>query len=331
MSTRAKMLVLPDGSIRGTIGGGKLEADVIKAAQQVLATQAPTIVAFDLTSDQVEAEGLTCGGSVEILIEWFSSDTSPEVLAVLAAIDSDDQVAVMITRLPDEGWVSSETLYAGQKLLVRPDESYVGTFGQADIDQTLVQLAGSRMGRDCLEIHTIGTPDSSSTETRSLRIFLETIVPHPTAYIFGGGHIAHQLARLLPTVDFKFVIIDDRERFANAQRFPDAKTCLVHDFADVFQKLSYDPRFAYIIIVTRGHQSDFQVLAQAITTRPKYIGMIGSTRKIQILFDQLRQQGVSQEMLHTIHAPIGLEIGADTPEEIAVSIAAELIKVRRET
>jgi xanthine dehydrogenase accessory factor len=180
------------------------------------------------------------------------------------------------------------------------------------------------MGRDYLGVHSL-----EQHQGQPLRIFLETIVPRPTAYLFGGGHISSQLARVLPMIDFDFVVIDDREAFANQQRFPDAKACLVRPFSSAFDTLLPNPQSAYAIIVTRGHQFDFEVLQHAIAAQPKYIGMIGSRRKIQILFNQLCQQGISQETLKTIHAPIGLEIGADTPEEIAISIVAELVKERR--
>ena len=338
MSQQAKMLVFRDGSIMGTIGGGKLEADVIRAAQQVLINETPKIVKIDLTADQIEADGLTCGGTVGIFIEPFTAETNITLFDAIAAIYSSSQPAVIATLLNEkfsqDGGKRKLSQDFSRKMVIPADGTTVGTVGDETVAAQIVQVARTRMAQDIQEILSIDLPEPAARELGTfpetqLRIFLETVLPLPTAYLFGGGHIAFHLSRLLRLIGFDFVVIDDRQEFANSTRFPEARECIVHDFDHVFEVLAFHPLFAYMIIVTRGHKSDFAVLDQAIRTNAKYIGMIGSKRKINLLFQRLQEQGIPQAVLNNIHAPIGLAIGADTPEEIAVSIAAELIQVRR--
>lgn len=149
-----------------------------------------------------------------------------------------------------------------------------------------------------------------------------------TAYIFGGGHVAYALEPVLRHVDFRTVIIDDREEYSNPERYPHAeRTIVVDSFDHAFDEIETDED-SYIIIVTRGHRGDLQVLREAVNKDYAYLGMIGSKRKNQLLYDTLMKEGVSKEKLAEVHAPIGLKIGSETPEEIAISIVAEIIQVR---
>ena len=149
-----------------------------------------------------------------------------------------------------------------------------------------------------------------------------------TAYIFGGGHVAYALEPVLRHVDFKTVIVDDREEYSNPERYPNAeRTIVCDDFDNAFDELELDEN-SYIIIVTRGHRGDLQVLRGALKQPYAYLGMIGSRRKNNKLYETLKGEGVTDEQLATVHAPIGLEIGSETPEEIAISIVAEIIDVR---
>lgn len=332
MSKRAKMLIFADGSIRGTIGGGKLEAEVIQSARNLIKDGSSQIFTYDLSADQIEADGLTCGGTVDIFLECFSPDTSPVLLNELLTAYSETRPAAIVTLL-DAG-ISEFLPEADRKMIISADGAARGTTGIPALDDEIIRLALPRIGYDYLKTVSLEVPEQLThacgvSPGTHIRIFLETVVPQPTAYLFGGGHISLHLSTLLPMIGFDFVVIDDRQGFANQQRFPEAKACLVSDFAGVFEELTFDPRFVYVIIVTRGHDSDLLVLEQAIRSGAKYIGMIGSRRKIQLMFQHLQQQGVSQTLLEAVHAPIGLEIGADTPEEIAISIAAELVKIRR--
>jgi xanthine dehydrogenase accessory factor len=168
-----------------------------------------------------------------------------------------------------------------------------------------------------------------SAENRKMEILLEPVFSEPTAYVFGGGHVSEQLAPLAKRVHFKVVVIDDREMFANRERFPEVDEVIVSEFEKCFDQLNMDDS-SYIVIVTRGHLYDGFVLEQAVKTNARYIGMIGSKKKIETLYQNLMKKGISKEALKRVHAPIGLDINSETPEEIAVSIIAELIKVRGE-
>jgi xanthine dehydrogenase accessory factor len=161
-----------------------------------------------------------------------------------------------------------------------------------------------------------------------LEVFIEPILTPSTLYLFGGGHISLPLAKIGKLLGFKIAVIDDRAEFANTDRFPEADVILAGDFTKSFPKLKID-KSSYIVIVTRGHQHDELVLEWAVGTLAKYVGMIGSKTKVKTIFSHLLARGISKEKLDRVHAPIGLEIEAQTPEEIAVSILAEIIKVRR--
>jgi xanthine dehydrogenase accessory factor len=169
-----------------------------------------------------------------------------------------------------------------------------------------------------------------SSENKRMEILLEPIFSEPAVYIFGGGHVSEQLASLAKKVHFKVVVIDDREMFANRERFPEADEVIVSEFERCFDQLNIDDS-SYIVIVTRGHLYDGFVLEQALKSNARYIGMIGSKKKIRTLYQNLMQKGMTKETLDRVYAPIGIDINSETPEEIAVSIVAELIKVRGES
>ncbi|MCJ7631137.1 XdhC family protein, partial [Candidatus Bathyarchaeota archaeon] len=168
-----------------------------------------------------------------------------------------------------------------------------------------------------------------SYEDRRMEVLLEPVFCEPTVYIFGGGHVSEQVAPLAKKVHFKVVVIDDREIFANRERFPEADEVIVSEFEKCFDRLNIDDS-SYIVIVTRGHLYDGMVLEQALKSKARYIGMIGSRKKIGTLYQSLIKNGIAKETLSRVHAPIGVDINSETPEEIAVSIVAELIKVRGE-
>jgi xanthine dehydrogenase accessory factor len=164
-------------------------------------------------------------------------------------------------------------------------------------------------------------------EGERIELLLEPVRSDPTVFVFGGGHISICLASLVPTVGFRLVVIDDRPSFANKDRFPQADEVVVDRFEGLLEKLRIN-KDDYLVIVTRGHIHDLVVLEQALQTDANYIGMIGSQRKTSLVYKELSKRGVPRNRLRRVYAPIGLEIGAETPEEIAVSILAELIQVR---
>jgi len=220
----AKLLVREDGSMVGTIGGGCVEAEVWNAAREVIETEKPRHLTFNLGQDAAYDNGLICGGQLDI--------------------------------------------------------------------------------------------------------FVEPVVPPPQAFIFGAGHISKSLSKVAALAGFAATIIDDRDSFANRDRFPDADEIFAGEYEEVFPKLPIN-ELSYLIIVTRGHRDDMRVLRLAVGTNARYIAMIGSKRKVLSVVRELEREGISRDRLERIHAPMGLEIGAISPEEIAISVAAEMIAVRR--
>jgi xanthine dehydrogenase accessory factor len=220
----AKMLVRDDGSIVGTIGGGCVEADVWQAAREVMESEKPRTLTFDLNQDPKYDTGLVCGGTLEI--------------------------------------------------------------------------------------------------------FIEPVLPPALLYVFGAGHVAINLCQVASNAGFDVIVADDRTSYATKERFPAAREVHALDFDQAMRKL--DPNeSSYLVIVTRGHRDDMRILRWALETRARYIGMIGSKRKVIEIFKTLQEEGLPAHLFDRVHAPIGLDIGAITPEEIAVAITAELIALRR--
>jgi xanthine dehydrogenase accessory factor len=220
----AKMLVRDDGSIVGTIGGGCVEAEVWQAAREVMESEKPRTLTFDLNQDPKYDTGLVCGGTLEI--------------------------------------------------------------------------------------------------------FIEPLLPPAELYIFGAGHVAASLYKVARIAGFDITVVDDREVYASRERFPEAHEVIAEDFDKVTARLQLSES-SYIVIVTRGHRDDMRVLRWAVQTPARYVGMIGSKRKTIAIFRELQKEGLAAELFDRVHAPVGLDIGAITPEEIAVAITAELIAKRR--
>jgi xanthine dehydrogenase accessory factor len=220
----AKMLVRDDGSIAGTIGGGCVEAEVWQAAREVMESEKPRTLRFDLNSDPKFDTGLVCGGTLEV--------------------------------------------------------------------------------------------------------FVEPVLPPAELYIFGAGHVGASLYQVARLAGFDVTVIDDREAYANRERFPHAQQVIAEDFEKAIARLS-PSESAHLVIVTRGHRDDMRVLRWAVQSPARYVGMIGSKRKTIKIFEELTREGLAAHLFDRVHAPIGLDIGAVTPEEIAVAITAELIAARR--
>jgi xanthine dehydrogenase accessory factor len=221
----------------------------------------------------------------------------------------------------------------GAKMLVKPDGTIAGTIGGGSLEAKVIEEAVGviKQGKP-KHLHMSLTAKEAGEAGMicggDLEVFIEPILTAPTMYIFGGGHISLSLAQMGKLLGFKIAVIDDRAEYANAERFPEAEMVLAEDFTKAFSKLKID-KTSYIVIVTRGHQHDELVLEWAIGTPAKYIGMIGSQTKIKTTYSHLLAKGVAKERLDSVHSPIGVAIGAQTPEEIAVSILAEIIKARR--
>jgi xanthine dehydrogenase accessory factor len=223
--------------------------------------------------------------------------------------------------------------FQSAKLLVREDGSMVGTVGGGCVEAQVFTAAREAMetGRPKLLNFNLGQDaayESGLICGGQVDIFVEPILPQPRALIFGAGHISKSLSKVASLAGFATCVIDDRESYANRERFPEADEVLAGEYEEVFPRLAVNEG-SYLIIVTRGHQDDLRVLRQAATTPARYVAMIGSKRKVISVVKELEKEGVPREALERIHAPMGLEIGAVTPEEIAVSVVAEMIAVRR--
>lgn len=331
MSGKAKMLVGEDGTMVGTVGGGCLEADVWAEAQRVVKKDISKIASFILTEQHAGESGLNCGGKVEIFIEPVVPNRMTAVFEEIARIRAQGEKGAIATVISSH---IPPAMQEQSKLVLRADGSIVGGIGTGGfIEDSVRQKAEEVMREDYLTVLQFEVGDEEAQRWGlepgdTLDVFVEPIIAIPTLYLFGGGHVSLQIANVAKMVGFKIVVIDDRPAFANKERFPMADETRVEDMYTVFERLHIDDQ-SYIVAVTRGHQHDEPVIEQAIKTEARYIGMIGSKRKISRMWKKLIERGADKNRLAQVHAPIGLEIGADTPEEIAVSIVAQLIESRR--
>jgi xanthine dehydrogenase accessory factor len=316
----AKYLIKEDGTSLGSIGGGCVEAEVWQKAQKVMEEAKGEILHFDLTSEQLAEGGLICGGNIDIFLEPLKEDFL-NIYQEAARIRQKGGSAILATLVSVDGDFPEGE---GSKILMKTSGEKVGSLlGGVELEKKILG-EGELMVREKKPKVLV-----LSSENRKAEILLEPVFSESTVYIFGGGHISEQLAPLAMKVHFKVVVIDDREMFANRERFPEVDELIVSEFDKCFDQLNIDDS-SYMVIVTRGHLFDGFVLEQAVKTNARYIGMIGSRQKIKTLYQNLMEKGISKDALNRVHAPIGLDINSETPEEIAVSIVAELIKVRGE-
>lgn len=223
--------------------------------------------------------------------------------------------------------------YEASKILVRDDGSIVGTVGGGCVEADVWSAAQDVMREEKprrLHFNLNANPeyDNGLVCGGSLDIFIEPILATPTLYLFGGGHVSLAISKIAAIAGFDTVVVDDREAFASKQRFPEASETYAGAWEDVVPQL-HPNEFSYLVIATRGHKGDFTCLRWALGTAARYIGMIGSRRKLLEFRKALEAEGVSAERLERVYSPVGLDIGALTPQEIAVSVVAELIAVRR--
>jgi xanthine dehydrogenase accessory factor len=219
------------------------------------------------------------------------------------------------------------------KMLVRDDGSIVGTIGGGCVEAEVWQAAREVIQNEkpqTLKFNLNNNPkyDTGLVCGGTLEVFVEPVLPQSTLYIFGAGHVAWSLYKVARIAGFETVIIDDRETYANRERFPEARDVYADEYEQVMAQLT-PSEASYIVIVTRGHRDDMRVLRWAAETPARYIGMIGSQRKVIAIYKELEKEGIAAEKLARVYAPVGIEIGSITPEEIAISIVAEMIAIRR--
>ena len=223
--------------------------------------------------------------------------------------------------------------FQSAKLLVREDGSMLGTIGGGCVEAEVWNAA-----REVIETEKPQHLDFSLGQDAAyenglicggqLNVYVEPVVPQPRAFIFGAGHVSKSLSKTAEMAGFATVVVDDREQFANRERFPEADEVHAGTYEEIFEKLEITSS-SYIIIVTRGHRDDMRVLRWAVQTPARYVSMIGSKRKVLSVVKELQQEGIPREAFEKLNAPMGLDIGAVTPEEIAVSVVAEMVAVRR--
>lgn len=311
----SKMIITNSGtSSLGTVGGGCMEGDVLEAGQQLFPENKAAILTFHLNEDEM-IQGLICGGTVNVLLEPVTRDSLP-MYEEMKRICDEGEDRVVVTVLTKDGTIGLKTLV----------ESSQG--GSSEVMEYW-----SRTGKNSDDlIHTLQKAlhraETQIVTTGDVQLILEPVFGRPHLVMFGGGHVSRYISRTASMAGFRLTIVDDRKEYANRERFPDADETLAVEYYKALDHITIRPS-TYVIIVTRGHREDENILEQVIMTPAKYIGMIGSARKILTTYEHLVQRGISREELMRVHAPMGLEIGAATAEEIAVSVVAEMIQVRR--
>jgi xanthine dehydrogenase accessory factor len=316
-TTGTKFLVLEDDSLIGTIGGGSLEYQVIKKAGETFKLGKSSILNFRLTGGEVAETEMLCGGIVDVFLE----PVFPENPAAMEVFQSASETIRAGRRGTLVSLVSEALNYDDRKcrMLIADDGSTTGDLGGISLGGKLHVQKWSMLKRPSL-IKLESNQDAPV-------VFVEPLEPDAVLYLFGAGHVSTMVAPLAKMVGFRVSIIDDREDFANRKRFANADEIIVCSFKEAFQQIAINSA-SYIAIITRGHIHDRDVLKEALATGAAYIGMIGSLRKRDIIYQALMEEGLAKEKLEQVHSPIGLDIGAETPEEIALSIVAEMVRAR---
>ena len=303
MSATAKMLVSASGARIGTVGGGCLEAEITERALEVLERRVPAASEHTLNAELAGDYGLTCGGTALMFIEPVIVDpTLAAIHAECAGLLARGERGMLATALD---WSAGPA-----KVLLTQSGAYIGsneTSLRAALDATIGDGEEQRFGDG---------------------IFAERVAGAPRLIVFGGGHVGARVAEAAAFAGWRVTVVDDRPDFADPRRLPFAERSVLCDFHDLPATLGLDAE-TFVVVATRGHQHDALIVEQVARHDLRYLGMLGSRRKVALTWRVLETAGVPRPRLDAIHAPVGLSIGADTPEEIAVSIVAEMIAIRR--
>ncbi len=308
----AKMVLFQNGDSLGSVGGGALEAAVEKFAKSLWSQKGAMLKLFNLDNERAGSLGMICGGEQEILLTLVvPDDTHRAVFQQLAEPENRREKKHLITCLKGRG-PHFENVQLG---LMESSGNIIGLNLPENIQSELNRL-------------TQGHSMPLLKHFENYTCLMEKDYSQGITYIFGAGHVSRPTLAIASMVGFQTIVLDDRPEFANVKYFPQADQVIVlPDFKDIFAEIDITSD-AYLVIVTRGHAHDLTVLEQALKTPAAYIGMIGSKRKTRHCFQSLRDKGINADELARVHAPIGLDIQSETPEEIAVSIVAEMIQVR---
>lgn len=309
--TGTKMVVDTDGKFYGTVGGGLLEATTISESKAVITSGRSKFIDFDLMGEDTDSEDMMCGGKAVMLLDYLSAgDRNISLFENMIDFIFKRENFYFVTVYTESG----EDINMSEHVLLFSDGRTAGDKVLEDSDIMSIRA----------ELHDVSSTTILALDDRAF--IIDPVRRVQTLFCFGAGHVAVPTAHIASTVGFKVVVFDDREEFANTERFPDAEEIkIIEDYNHALDGLDID-RDSFIVILTRGHRYDRDVLEQAIRTDAGYIGMISSKNKRDSVYKTLISAGIATvEELERVHSPIGLAIGGETPEEIAVSIVAELI------
>jgi xanthine dehydrogenase accessory factor len=307
----AAMLVFPDGGQAGTLGGGCVEAEVKRRALAVLQEGTAEIADFQLDHDYGWDDGLICGGRMQVLIEPLRENTDADYFHTLG-------------NMIDTGAGVTEAIVFNATASGLPSPSSV----MFDVDGRFV-TSHPRLP-DMMVEQMRASLRSLATRPRPYASHGIAYLPLPSRchlVIVGGGHVGQAVAALAAELDFDVCVVDDRADIVSAERFPRAHRRIAGQVDQVLPKLEITPN-TYCLIVTRGHNHDEEALYNLVERGARYVGLIGSRRKIRMIFDDLLSQGIAEDSLARVHAPVGIDIGSQTVPEIAVSICAEIVSHR---
>jgi xanthine dehydrogenase accessory factor len=315
----AKMVVVDgegSGRAAGTLGGGCVEADAILSSREILEKGGRSLRAYELTEDLAWNTGLVCGGTMWTLAERGDEARvarEEPILPVLLRASEGGPPLVIVTLFEREG----RQMRFGGRVFVDASGVLHGSLGTAELDARAIESGTKQLEH--------GTPRLVPIDdTRDL--LLDPVCGRPRLVIAGGGHVALAIARQALLVDFEVTVLEDRPEFADPVRFGGA-TVLMGDVPSTVASLDYGWS-TFLVIATRGHKLDAACVEAAVRTKARYIGLLGSRRKTVLVEEMLREQGVADERIRAIHAPVGLDLGGRTPAEIALSVMAEITQVR---
>lgn len=310
----AKLLILPNMSSVGTLGGGCVEAEARKQAARLMQSNSRKLLEFKLDSDYGWDDGLICGGNMRIFVDLTDRPSDGPLFAEMERLLAADIPVVMgtVVEAPDHRLM-------GAKRLLATDGSRLGSLGSDELDDLFTGHAVTALQKNDARLWT----EAGSGVT----VFVEAMLPQVRLIVCGAGHVGAALTRFAAACDFHVTVIDDRPEFANEQHLPDAHEIVVDDLPAATARQELGP-LSYVVIVTRGHNHDEACLRAVIESDAGYVGMIGSRRKIKLIYDDLKELGIPESRFDRVHAPIGLDIASNTVPEIAVSIVAQLIHHR---
>ena len=331
----AKMIVRDDGQF-GTIGGGCGEAEVFRKARVLLEDGGEARLAeVDLTGDFDQQQIGTCGGIMDVFIDLWRPRADLDIARRLAEAADRNRPAALLTVIdPGSAKGTAPSAKVGERTVVDVSRRAAPLDGFAGLAAATVQQLGELTADAVAALFEVGADGAVLPATRvepsgAPRVFLDPISGAQRLIIAGAGHIAQPLAELGSMLGFHVTVIDDRVAFANRERFPSADQIVVRPFGAAVESLELD-RHCYLLSVTRGHAFDEEVVRAALKKRNgAFIGMIGSRRRVRATLERIAEDGVPAAELNEVHAPLGMDLGAETPAEIAVSIIAEIIRERR--